>query len=289
MGLLQDPLKALEQAEHYLDNQAEEKFPGAAVLSAGTLCRQTLEQILFILCFYSRMPQNRYLRDDRSLKVAGQLLTELGRKDTATGRTFWKLARARGPRIRKFARQPRVLKAWQKKLNEAAHFTVQNRTVDTDFLRGFIGKMRPQFDAKDINLIIAAINELFSGGRVTATLSDDADNIVGVQRKVVVTADMLDLENGNLTLRTNEDAFLVISNTEVPKGPWPKRLVLPTDCDGMQISAQFVTRKGEPVDLRTFGTILSSLGRTKGQRAAVTRRTKQLGLEVKWEKIKAEK
>jgi hypothetical protein len=259
------------------------------VLSAGTLCRQTLEQFLFILCFYSRMPQNRYLREDRSVKVAGQLLTELGRKDTATGKTFWELARARGPRIRKFARQPRVLKAWQKKLNEPAHFTVQNRTVDTDFLRGFIGKVRPLFDAKDINLIIAAINELFSGGRVTATLSEDADNIPGVQSKVVVTADMLDLEDGKLTLRTKEDPFLVISNTEVPKGPWPKRLVLPMHCHGMQIRALFVTRKGDPVDIRNFGTIFSSLGRTRGRRAAVTRRMKELGFEIKWEVKEAEK
>lgn len=286
MGLLQNPLRALDQAEHYLDNQAGEKFPGASVLSAGTLCRQTLEQILFILCFYSRMPQNRYLRADRSVKVAGQLLTELGHKDTASGKTFWELARARGPRIRKFARQPPVLKAWQKKLNEPAHFTVQNRTVDTDVLRRFIGKVRPLFDAKDINLIIAAINELFSGGCVTATLSDDADNIAGVLRTTVVTAHMLTLEDGKLSLRTKVEPFLVISNTEVPKGPWPKRLVLPMHCDGIRIGVQLVTRKGDPVDLRD---IFSSLGRTKGQRAAVTRRMKELGIEGKWEEKEVEK
>lgn len=284
MGLLQNPLKALDQAEHYLDNQAEDKFPGAAVLSAGTLCRQTLEQILFILCFYSRMAKNRYLRPDRSVKVAGQLLNELGGRDTVTGKTYWELARARGPRIRKFARQPRVLKAWQKKLNEPAHFTVQNRTVGVEYLRDFIGKVRPLFDAKDINLIIAAINELFSGGRVIATLSNDADNIPGVQSKVVVTADMLRLENGKLSLRPKAEKFLVISDTEVPKGVWPKRLVLPMHC-AIRMGARCVTRSGEFVDLTNFKTILSSLGRTKGQRAAVTRRFRELGLNGTWTKM----
>ena len=58
MSLLQDPLKVLSQIEWYLTNQDKEIFPGAYVLSAGNLSRQLLEQILFILCFYSGLPKN---------------------------------------------------------------------------------------------------------------------------------------------------------------------------------------------------------------------------------------
>ena len=60
MSLLQHPLRALDQVEWYLDSPDKEQFPGAFLLAAGNLARQVLEQVLFILAFYSGMPRNKF-------------------------------------------------------------------------------------------------------------------------------------------------------------------------------------------------------------------------------------
>ena len=77
MGLLQDPVSSLDQARWYLSNKQFEKFPGAFELAAGNLCRQILEQILFILCFFSTMPKNKFIKPDRKLKTAWNLYEQL--------------------------------------------------------------------------------------------------------------------------------------------------------------------------------------------------------------------
>lgn len=130
MGLLQDPLKALNQIDWYIQNRKKEKFPGAFELAAGNLCRQTLEQILFILCFYSRMPNGKYIRPNNTLKTARQLLNALDSPDSTTGKTYWDHARLRGRRIRKFASKPRTLIKWQRELNKPSHFSTAFRTVN---------------------------------------------------------------------------------------------------------------------------------------------------------------
>lgn len=130
MGLLQDPVKAIEQAEWYLDNANLEKFPGAFELAAGNICRQTLEQILFILCFFSNMPSNRYFKTNkRILRTGGEMLEALNKVDTTSGKKYWEMSRKRGPRIQKFARYPRSLKVWLKLLNEPSLFLLDFETL----------------------------------------------------------------------------------------------------------------------------------------------------------------
>src|SRR5438876_974874 len=106
MSLLQSPVAALAQIEWYLDNRQLEKFPGAFLLSAGNLCRQVVEQILFILAFYSRMPKEKYMKANFRLKMAGEILSAL--RDTCPGsnKNYFAAARQQGSRIRKFARFP---------------------------------------------------------------------------------------------------------------------------------------------------------------------------------------
>ena len=70
MSLLQSPQSALDQIEWYLDNRIQELFPGAYLLAAGNLSRQTLEQILFILAFYSGLPKTKYLKGGSQLRTA---------------------------------------------------------------------------------------------------------------------------------------------------------------------------------------------------------------------------
>jgi hypothetical protein len=88
MGLLQNPQQSLKQATWYLDHSGEETLTGAFELAAGNLCRQTLEQVLFVLCFYSGMPPAYYLKKGRSLRTAGELFQQLKRKDITTGRDY---------------------------------------------------------------------------------------------------------------------------------------------------------------------------------------------------------
>jgi hypothetical protein len=216
---LQEPRKALEQAEWYSDHQEEETFPGAFELAAGNLCRQVLEQILFVLCFFSRMPRNRYFRDDSTLRTAGQLIHALDGKDPTTGKTYWESARSAGPRIRKFARYPRVLKAWQRELNEPSHFSAKFRKIDAAWLRAFVGRVKQWVDEQDKHLIVAAVNELLSNGRIQAVISNDASNTPGVSSKVVIGPNSLELDDqGNLSLRTPQQEMLVISDSDIPRG-----------------------------------------------------------------------
>lgn len=282
MGLLQDPLKALEQAEWYLD-QDTEKFPGALELAAGNLCRQILEQILFILCFFSEMPRNRFFRADRTLQTAGRLIKELDKLDPTANMTYWELARRRGPRIRKFARFPRVLRAWQSELNEPSHFTTKFRRIDKTWLRNFINRVRKYFNDKDKHLIVAAINELLSNGRIQATLSSDTDNTPGVSSKVVVGPGNLERdEHGNLALRGPQEGMFIISDLDVPRGPWPRKLVLVQHSVGISIGCQFITKSGDPVDISSIEGVLRSMGKTAGQRRAITRKLRELGYDITW-------
>lgn len=280
MALLQDPLKALDQIEWYLDHREHQKFPGAFELAAGNLCRQTLEQILFILCFFSRMKKTAYIRGDKTLKTAGQLLGALDKRDP-TGRTFWELARKRGPRIRKFARYPRTLKKWQRELNEPSHFSTNYRTVDEEKIREFVAKTRVWFDEKDGHLLVAAVNELHSGGKIEAVLLDDQENTPGISQEVVVTAsNICKTDTGGLALQGPQKAWEVISDTEVPRGRWPGKPVLVVGTVGMSIGFHFVTKRGDPIHFNNIEGMLQCFARTRGQRSFLVRRLRQLGIEV---------
>ena len=138
MGLLQDPVASLNQARWYLNNKNLEKFPGAFELASGNLCRQTLEQILFILCFFSTMPRNKYIKQDRTLRTAWHLYDQLKKTKPSNNKTYFEIARSRGARIRKFATKPRTLDKWRKILNESSHFSTKHRKLDEIILGEFI-------------------------------------------------------------------------------------------------------------------------------------------------------
>ena len=98
MSILQDPVRALNQIEWYLSNRDSECFPGAFLLAAGNLCRQVLEQVLFVLAFYSGLPRNKYLSRNGQMHQAGHILKKLRQRDSTSGKTYFQLARDRGPR-----------------------------------------------------------------------------------------------------------------------------------------------------------------------------------------------
>lgn len=284
MGLLQDPLKALNQIDWYIQNKEKETFPGAFELAAGNLCRQTLEQILFILCLYSRMPNCKYIRPDNTLKTAGQLLKALDSSDSTTGKTYWKHARLRGRRIRKFASKPRTLKKWQRELNKPSHFSTAFRTVNEVMLSNFLAYAKKLFDKEDKHLLVAAANEIYSNGKIKATLSNDQKNTPGISQEVIVTAANIHRsKTGNLCFKIPND-FVIVSATEVPRGPWPGKPIFIQNTGGMSFGVQPVTKTGDPLDLRNLDETIRGITKTKGEIRALKCRLKKLGFELSLKK-----
>ena len=120
--LLQDPVRAARQIRWYLDSQELETFPGAFVLAAGNLARQLLEQVLFILAFYSGIPHTQFLKSSTELRSVDAVIKALKKADPVTSRTYLALAADRGSRIRKFARLARSFDRWRRLFNEPSHF-----------------------------------------------------------------------------------------------------------------------------------------------------------------------
>jgi hypothetical protein len=248
MSILQDPVAAVEQIDWYLANRDSETFPGAFTLAAGNLARQLVEQILFVLCFYSGMPRQRFLTkkaaDARSLKVAGQLIAALDTKDTE-GVPYWRRARERSPRVRKFARAPRTLRAWVKRLNAPSHYEIRHRSVDVSFLRRLTERVRPLLDDKDKYLVLMALNEINSRGAMEATIGDDAECTPGFVETVTVTASNLVVgPNGLPSLHTPALSLQVLPADQPPSGRWPHRPVLFVGAHGFTMGMRIVDTGG---------------------------------------------
>jgi hypothetical protein len=160
---------------------------------------------------------------------------------------------------------------------------VKFRRLDVDRIRQFTEAIRPLFDEKDKHLIVAAANELFSDGRILAVLSKDAENTPGVFQKVTVgVRNIAQMPDGGIGIRSPSKPFYVIPSDEVPRGPWPKQLVLVQHSVGIALGMQFVTRRGTPVDIRSFETVVAAFGKTKSGRRRLAKRLKELGMKVRF-------
>lgn len=284
MGILQNPIKALDQAEWYLDNRELELFPGAFELAAGNLSRQLVEQILFVLCFFSGAPKREFFFGGKSrrLVTAGQMITVLNQRKG--GRTYWYWAGIRGPRLAKLAKKRHRITRWQKALNEPSHFSPRFRRVDEQWVREFISEGRALLDTKDWHLVIAAVNDLFSGGEASAILSDDSDNSPGIRLTSRFNLRSLGRrEDGSLTFSGRPARVQVISATEVPRGRWPKRPVVPQGMTGLVFQFRLVTHDGRPVDVTNIHTAIQTLCTTRRQGLAVVKKLRELGFPASLE------
>ncbi len=282
MSILQDPIRLINQAEEYLLVADSGKFPEAREIAAGNLCRQLLEQILFILCFYSRMESRHFIRQDRSLRTAGKLLLALNRVDSQTGKKYWQLARDRSPRIAKFAKRPASLRKWSHLLNEPSHFSLDYRKVSADVLAQFIAFAKTLFDELDWHVTTVAINELFSHGRYKAQIENDARCTPGLLFSSVVTAYNLTREpNGNLSIKGPEQKVKVIPADCIPRGPWPKNPVMIQGSTGIAIMFQFINKSGHPINITNFQTILNTIAETDHQKRYLVGRLRKLGIPAK--------
>ena len=282
MSILQDPVAALRQAKWYLDHSSEELFPGAFELAAGNLCRQVVEQALLIVCCFPGMPETKYVRRGAQLRTAGALLKELGKFDTTSGESYWTRAAKRGSRIRKFVRARRSIAKWARILNEPSHFSITNRRLSDSELRQFAQTARDWFDEKDKNVLVAIVNQIISRGKYTAVLGPEPANIPGIEQRVVVTAaDLKRTAEGSLTLGV-EVPHLIVSKRQVHRGRWPQLPVLIESTGDISIGVQLVTKRGQPVHLGALKDIIESLGSTRGERAYLVRRMRELGLTLQF-------
>ncbi len=282
MLLLQNPLRSLDQIEWYLDHHSGELFPGAYLLAAGNLARQVLEQILFILAFYSGLSRSKFIRRDGRLRQAHQILEALRKPDPSGGTSYFGLARRRGPRVRKFARYPRSLDLWRRTFNEPSHFSnpIAVRKLREETLRAFVSRLRSIMDHRDAHLLTAAINEIRSGGKIRAHLCEDANNTPGIIWDVVVGPRNLVIENGRLALKGPETSFQVVPDDRVLPIRWTRRPVLVKHSKDIAILLALVNRNGQPVNVKDPRQMLEDLIVTKRDAEVVTARLKKLGLRV---------
>ena len=282
MSLLQHPLRALDQIEWYLDTRDEEQFPGAFLLSAGNLARQVLEQVLFILAFYSGMPRNKFLKSSNELRTAGTILKALQKTDPHSDRSYMELARRRGSRIRKFARFPRSLDRWRGLLNEPSHFSnpaVGRKTREKD-IGDFVTTFRDIFEEIDAYLITAAVNQIRTKGFIRAVLGSDPANTPGVEYTAVVTPDLIKLENGKLSFKTPAIPIVIVPDSQDVPYRWKKSVVLVQHSSGMSLHCRMVTASGTPIDLSTGGSVLSTFAADPKDRRRLVRRLRKLGVDV---------
>jgi hypothetical protein len=150
-------------------------------------------------------------------------------------------------------------------------------------IREFVKRLRAILDSKDPHLITAAVNELRSGGRIRAVLSNDTDNTPGIQMDSIVGPRNLVRRNGALTLEAPKFRFCVVSNTHEIPHRWRKTPVVVQHSVGISIGTRMITVAGDPVDLSNLGTIVKSLGKTSDERKRLSRRFRQLGYTLNWQ------
>ncbi|HNO08390.1 MAG TPA: hypothetical protein PKJ03_06665 [Methanoregulaceae archaeon] len=288
MSLLQDPIKVLDQIEWYLDHQDVEKFPGAFIRGAGNLSRQLLEQIIFILAFYSKLPQEKYIKTNKELRSIYTICNNLQNKNPTTGQTHLEAAHLCNPRIKKFARLSKSFNKWRSQFNEPSHYRnpITSPHTKETHIREFVRRLRQIIDPMDSHLITAAANELLSNGKLKAIIGDDALNTPGIIRDVIVSPRLFSVIDDKLTWREPGFKMQVIpADREIQQLKWRNQLILVQHTRNIRLAVRFITEFGEPVDMNNFENLLIAMGKTPEARKRLTRYFKKLGIVLEWSEI----
>lgn len=282
MSLLQHPLRSLNQIEWYMDSRDKELFPGAFLLAAGNLGRQLLEQIVFILAFYSGMLRGKYLKTSNHLRSLDSVVKALGETDPRTGCSYLELAAGRGSRIRKFTRLADSFDRWRRLFNEPSHFAnpaASRRTKELS-MRRFARRLQGVVEEVDGFLITAAVNEIRSGGFIKAVLGSEPGNIPGVEYTVVVTPNMIDYKEGQFSMLWPEVPIQVVSKSQEVPYRWRKRIVVVEHSHGMALQFRAVTRTGKPLNMSNFQSVIDTFANDSQDRKQLIRRMKSFGLRL---------
>jgi len=285
MSLLQDPIKELDQIDWYLENKNLEKFPGAFNKAAGNLCRQILEQILFILAFYSGLPKKEYMKKNLQLLMADRIWTEIKKTKPNSNLTYLEEARKKSPRIRKFAKYPRSIDKWRRDFNEFSHFKNPASQINAKEknIKEFVKRMRGMLDSEDNYLIIGAVNELISNGFVKAEIGNDPDNKPAIVVDALVYVNDINWEDGRFSILSKPvSGYVVPSDIDVSILKWKKRPIMVQNTK-MTIGIRMVTTHGIPLDPSNMVKSLLIVCDTPRKKELLNRRMAKYGVKVHWE------
>jgi len=223
------------------------------------------------------------MKPDGRLKVLDAVLRALDQIEASSHRTYWTLAKRRGPRMAKLVMRAR-LRAWRAWFNEPSHYSApgHRRRIGERHVRSCVSHLRTVLDKKDFGLVVAAYNEILSGGIVRATLAGDADNSPAITQKHVLRAkDLTRSPAGDLQIATEQFRFRVLPDDAEER---PRRFVGPVMVAGEVVpilQGKLVNAAVLPIDLTNSGTMLRSLMSTKADQKRVQRRLRRLGYRLR--------
>lgn len=285
MALLQNPIKVLQQIERLLEERKHDAFPGASINAAGNLCRQTAEQIAFLLCVYARMPRERHMKSDGRLKMLNEVLVALDSKEPTSGRTYWTCARKRGPRLAKLVALRPSLRRWRVWFNETSHYSApgHHRTIGETHVRACLAELRSVIDGNDFGLVVAAYNHIMSDGSITADVTNDPANLPSIQSvHVVRIRDVSRDQDGRFALHAARGPIELLPDDVETR---PRKLKGPAIVRGEVtpvLLVRLVNSAGQPVDLSNFEATLRSLMPTERDQRRMQRHMRKLGLHLRF-------
>lgn len=284
MSILQDPAKALSQISWYLDHQELEAFPGAFETAAGNLARQLLEQILFILAYFSGLPSDKYLRRNGRLHTAGRVLNALRALEPASHKPWLDRCRRQPGPVRRLVLPARELDRWVRALNEPSHYRPPSAHPKkrAATIRRFHQRLAPLITENDGPLLLAIANAIRSKGRFRVVFGSDPPYPPGVELTVTVAPRHLEKVNNGVGFSVpGLKVHVLPDDAEAPLWGQSQLAMLQRNTRPF-LQVQFVTTRGRPIDLTSMATILSSLAGSPASRRSVTRRLRELGFTVQW-------
>jgi len=149
------------------------------------------------------------------LKLLNELFQALDSRDPANGRTYWTAAKRRGERIAKLARLRGKLRLWRKWFNEPSHYSApgQRQKIGEKQIREFVKELGTTLDALDFGLVVAAHNEIMSGGSIRAALDTGPENKPAIhQTHVVRIKDITRDREGHLAVTMARGPLEIVPN-----------------------------------------------------------------------------
>lgn len=246
-----------------------------------------MEQILFVLSFYGNLPHDQFIRRNGKLQTAGRILEGLRSRRPGSRRTHLQYARSLNPAVRHIARPARTLKRLINLLNEPSHFrnpATALRNTSEVVLRKVGEELNAVVSVQLHYLIVAAVNEIRSSGRLRAVLQEGPGACVAVEQDLVLRPKHLFFRGGHLGFKSPRFPIRILSKDTRQRFGGARQLYMLQGHTGPALRGRFVSTDGKPIDLTNETTLLRSMGTTRGRRAALTRRLRSLGTDLQWQR-----
>ena len=145
----------------------------------------------------------------------------------------------------------------------------QRQKIGEKQIREFAKELGTTLDALDFGLVVAAHNEIMSGGSIRAALDTGPENKPAIhQTHVVRIKDITPDREGRLAVTMARGPLEIVPN-DIEKDP--RKLKGPVMVRGLLVpvlTATMVNEQGQPINLTNFETALQSLMPTKKDQIA---------------------